>query len=416
MAWASELPSGRWRGGYRDEQNRVRHVPGTFANKRAAKKAASDEETDIRRGDWVDPNGGKILTGTAIEEWWSNRSREKSTLQADRSRVNNYLLPRWENAPLGKITVAELNKWVRELRAKGLSDWTVRRIMSLLSQVFDTAMAEGKVKRNPCDSVTVDAPKGNDYIFYSEDELTSITAEMTPQWALVTWVLAWTGLRWGELAGLHVRQVDLTRAVIVVQHSLVQLTGNAFVKEYPKDDEPRSVPIPEIILPWLVEHMGALEKHNTCPLTHFRGRKEMPCRGGGLVFRDGANGWISRFYFGHDVWHRALPLATRTRVKAGKGAVPKGRPYDLRHFYASWLVTRGVPLYDVQQLMGHRDPRTTAGYAHLAPQTAHERALKALNRKGVALRRPTLRGAARVAKQVSTAGNGGQPGVAREAG
>jgi integrase len=42
--------------------------------------------------------------------------------------------------------------------------------------------------------------------------------------------------------------------------------------------------------------------------------------------------------------------------------------YTLRHTFASWLVQKGVPLYNVSQLMGHSDLQMTKRYAHLAPE------------------------------------------------
>ena len=47
----------------------------------------------------------------------------------------------------------------------------------------------------------------------------------------------------------------------------------------------------------------------------------------------------------------------------------------MRHTAASWLVQDGVPLYDVQALLGHESFRTTERHAHLAPD-AHDRVLK----------------------------------------
>ncbi|MCZ6572959.1 MAG: tyrosine-type recombinase/integrase, partial [Planctomycetota bacterium] len=41
-----------------------------------------------------------------------------------------------------------------------------------------------------------------------------------------------------------------------------------------------------------------------------------------------------------------------------------------RHTYASLLVARGVPLFDVAKLLGHPTPTMTMRYAHFQPQNA----------------------------------------------
>jgi len=59
-------------------------------------------------------------------------------------------------------------------------------------------------------------------------------------------------------------------------------------------------------------------------------------------------------------------------ARAGIRSLP---PKHIRHTAASWLVQDGVPLYDVQALLGYESFRTTGRYAHLAPD-AHDRVLK----------------------------------------
>jgi site-specific recombinase XerD len=57
------------------------------------------------------------------------------------------------------------------------------------------------------------------------------------------------------------------------------------------------------------------------------------------------------------------------RQRAG---LPDLRIHDLRHSFASFLVNAGRSLYEVQELLGHADIRTTARYAHLSRERLFE--------------------------------------------
>lgn len=46
--------------------------------------------------------------------------------------------------------------------------------------------------------------------------------------------------------------------------------------------------------------------------------------------------------------------------------------HSLRDTCASWMVQSGVTLYTVQQILGHKDIKTTMKYAHLAPDNFQE--------------------------------------------
>ncbi len=58
---------------------------------------------------------------------------------------------------------------------------------------------------------------------------------------------------------------------------------------------------------------------------------------------------------------------------------PTTRIHDLRHTFASRLVSRGVPIFDVSKLLGHKSITMTMRYAHLAPE-AFESAIEKLER------------------------------------
>lgn len=70
---------------------------------------------------------------------------------------------------------------------------------------------------------------------------------------------------------------------------------------------------------------------------------------------------------------------------ARERAVLEGlRIHDLRHTCATWLVSNGVPLTEVRDLLGHSTVRMTESYAHLAPENIRDavKKLDAVSRFG----------------------------------
>jgi hypothetical protein len=70
-------------------------------------------------------------------------------------------------------------------------------------------------------------------------------------------------------------------------------------------------------------------------------------------------------------WGALCALIEPVYPKAGNGRPPIGleqmlRIHDLRHSFASLLVSGGRSLYEVQQILGHSDPKVTMRYAHLS--------------------------------------------------
>jgi integrase len=73
----------------------------------------------------------------------------------------------------------------------------------------------------------------------------------------------------------------------------------------------------------------------------------------------------------------------RLRAKAG---IENLRVHDLRHSFASFLVNGGRSLYEVQQILGHSDPKVTMRYAHLSTKALHD----AANTASMIVRTPEL--------------------------
>lgn len=357
MAWAEKLPSGKYRGLYRDA-NGKRRSAGTFAHKPKAVRAAAAKEEQARKAMMRDPEAFKRGWGEWVEEWWPTRSVAPSTLRNDAARRRNYLEPRWGSVPIGSITRQDIKAWAAQLRRDGLGPESVKRCVHLLSASLVAAMDAEIIDANP--AARIKLPKGAlaPERYLTRDEYDAIRAQLpTTGDQFIADLLVNTGLRWGELAGLHRARVDLERGNIRVVETFDESEGA--MAPHPKGKRIRDVPL----IPELVEWLEACSwSRPGCGVEHATGR----CPGPLLVTtEEGAA--LRNSNWAYRVWTPAVEAS----------GVGHARIHDLRHTYASWLLQRGIPLAEVGDLLGHISAQTTQRYAHLAG-TRHESVRSAL--------------------------------------
>ena len=147
--------------------------------------------------------------------------------------------------------------------------------------------------------------------------------------SLVVYVLAYCGLRYGELAALRVRDVDLLRRRLTVARSVTDVDGHLVFGD-PKTHQCRQVPVPR----FLVEALAAA------------------CAGRGpdeLVFTSPAGGVLR-----NNNWRRRAfnPAA----IRVGLDGLT---PHELRHTAASLAVSAGANVKAVQRMLGHASAAMT---------------------------------------------------------
>lgn len=344
MAWVEKLSSGRYRGIYRDAQGRRRSV-GTYAHKPKAQRAAATAEQRARRSLWADPDAVKRPWGQWCDEWWPTRTVEPGTLKVDAGRRRTHLDPRWADVPIGSIRRHDVREWAAWMRRRGVGPSTVQRAVHLLSASLSAAMDAEIIEANP--AARLKLPQGGQAQerYLTREEYDALVDELpTVRDQLVVHVLAFTGLRWGEMAGLHRNRLDLDRGRLRVVETFDEKDGS--IKAYPKSRRVRSVPVPD----WLCGLLGELPKLRGCGLEHTAGR----CR----------SGLVLTTYREHVL--RGSNWAAVWRDAVGRAELGHVRIHDLRHTFASWLLQDGIPLAEVGRLMGHVSPSTTQRYAHLA--------------------------------------------------
>lgn len=342
MAWVKETPAGRYAGKYRDAAGRTRTAPGgPFTHKAAAMRAAADAESKSRSAGWRDPDASRQPWSAWCEHWWPTRDVEVSTLKTDTGRRDKHLMPKWGHVALADIRRQDVRAWAAELRTGGLSPATVERCVSLLSGSLRAAVDAEILAANPAARLRLGGGSPAPERYLTRDEVAAIFDHLKDEHLAMAQLLLYTGMRWGEAAGLHAARIDRERGMVMVAE--VWSTKGHVMKAYPKGRRQREVPLPEWVE--LPERRGG-----SCGYEHKGSR----CRGAlAIVNAEGSVVDDSLF----------RKVFTTAAKRAGVGHV---RVHDLRHTYASWLLQSGVSLAEVGRLLGHVSPATTQRYAHLA--------------------------------------------------
>jgi integrase len=347
---------------YLDPRGRERSA-GTYDGKRAAEKAAHLAEGSIANGEWIDPANARMTFREYVDGyWWPSKHLEVNTRVTYRTILEKHFLPFFGAMPMGSIVPTTVEAWIG-LAAPKLAPRSVRQYVALLSSVFRRAVRDRVVGFNPCDAVETPKVVNQPLRIPTPSEFEAVLAELPARYQALVLVDIETGLRWGELIALRPRHIDFLRRSIRVEQVVVEVpkrrspTGERMiVKDYPKDDEPRTLRVTEGLLQSLATVIDRLDLSPEDLIFPSTGKK-----GGGP---------LSRNTFRTKIW---LPALKRSGIGYHL------RMHDLRHAHASWSLAGGADIKAVMERMGHRQLSTTQRYLHTLPDS-DDRALAAFTR------------------------------------
>jgi integrase len=230
----------------------------TFSNERAARQFAATLVTSTAAGEIVDPRGGKTELREVYRSWLA--SRPDLSAKVRRGYEDNWRLriePRFGRWQIGKVDHDSIQSWVNDMTTAGLGPRTVRWTHSVLKMTLDYAADAGRlIGRNPASRTKFPPMRPTTHIYLNAAEVAALANVCGDQGDVVL-ILAYTGLRFGELTGLNVEDVDLDARRVRVRRSMTQV-GGRLVEGNPKSMAGRrSVPIPERLVPLFKARIAA---------------------------------------------------------------------------------------------------------------------------------------------------------------
>ena len=259
------------------------------------------------------------------------------------------------------FTSAAMQRHINNMyETEGKSGKTIQVAVRLFKQFCNWAIEEGYLVKNPCSNLILpgEHAKKAEVETFSKEERTAILSYMreTDYWYDTLIKLAFaTGMRQGELLGLQ--WDDVGDEEIHVRHTLsyYQRVGEDGDKSYSLElGTPKSINGDRRI-PLLPSAKEMLRQH------HLAQRKYMLAHGLPQT----------KFVF---TTSKGTPVVAATLDHSYKSmlrqaGVPYKKFHAIRHTFATEAIQRGVPVKDLQMLMGHADISTTYIYVHSTMET-----------------------------------------------
>jgi integrase len=295
-----------------------------------------------------------------LELWVAGLSLRPNTIDGHRYNVEHYLRPLFGDRlrlvdldrELVRLKLAELRTYTTR-SGRTIAPRTVALAFATLRAAMNAAVDDGRIPANPCARIRAtssDAAErrvGVELAIPTELELRRVirTTRGEPLHALLMLTVA-TGLRQSEALGLSVDDLEVaveTRFLRV--HRSLRRFDRTIARPKNATSE-RFVPIPTSLVPVLSWQLAELRR-----LELVAGlRWSNPDR---LAFTDATGGPL----VGSTVSHWFADACTRA-------GVARYRWHDLRHFYASNLIARNVPIAKVAKLLGHSSVVVTSTTYH----------------------------------------------------
>lgn len=365
-----------------------------YDTKTAALAFGEEQEAAVRRGNWIDPTLQRKPFGVFVRKMWMPaKSKRGNTMDRRWNHLEQHIFPRWEHVALSAITWFDVDAWQQTLTC---DDTTRGHCVSLMSTILTGAVDAKHLLVNPlfgrrrtvatgASAVATKLKKSDEEKWAPVEVVLRVADRMGPVNGLQVLACAFTGLGWGESAGLHRRNTLLVRRqpydggffecpIIRVDAELGSLAeytrrgpngerlGGVLQLEPPKNNEarPRDIDIP----PFLAQ----LLRHHLDDWPHD------------MVFSTPGGKYWRRGNFGRQHLRPAADGRERLPRVKGHPERPAWAPImtgltvrDLRHTHDTYQDQIGVRESLAHEQAGHKRPGIKSVYQHPTPEMREQR-------------------------------------------
>lgn len=256
-----------------------------------------------------------------------------STIMGYETQMGKWINPKWNSRDLNQITKQDVYDVIFMERESKLTPWSIKSLLKMVRRIFQMAIEEGILDKNPCSGIKVNVPEVDQKVLTKvEAEIFLREAKLTNHRFYSIWAMAlMTGMRSGELFALKWTDIDFEGKTISVSKQWTSKNGYGPTKT----QRGRIVPISNTLLKFLKE----------------------------LKMRSGSK---SEFILPQlPEWENGEQARVTRDFCTALGITPV-KFHDLRATFITNLLARGEPLARVMAIVGHSQIKTTNGYLRKA--------------------------------------------------
>jgi len=253
--------------------------------------------------------------------------------------------PHFEQVTIAEVTLPRVRRWRKKLLDSGVSEVTAAKAYRLLRAVFNTAVDDGLIRRNPCRIKGAGTEHSPERPVLTVTQVYALADAVGLRYRALILLAAFTSLRWAELAALRPSDIDLDALTVRVTRQLrYHQAGYSFGPPKSRAGV-RVVDFPDLIVSDVRKHLAWLPPKAA------------------LVFATSTGSPLSHSNFRRRAWLPALTAVGLEGIHV----------HDLRHTGNQLAANAGANPRELMARMGHDSERAALIYLHSS--AARQRAL-----------------------------------------
>jgi integrase len=290
----------------------------------------------MRHGEDVAPRKKRITFAEAWALYEKDWLCHVKTAKEDIRRYHAYLEASLAAKTLNEVGSLDIERLKKAMYAKGYSAQTIKHALGLVRRVYRKMTAWGMYSGNtPTNNVIMPKPDAARTRYLSESEARALLAELRRRsrfWHDAAILSLHTGMRFGEIISLRWEDVDFSAGIIHIRDAK---SGSRAAH--------LSADAAAMLQERCIQPVGLI----------------FPTKAGTQVIGRGGN-----------TFSRVVE-----NLEMNKGITDRRQRvvfHTLRHTFASWLAIKGIPLYVIGELLGHKTLEMTKRYSHLCPDAKQD--------------------------------------------